>query len=246
MGGEGQGGVRLTFPSHVQKVPLSSIVLVSMTSSIFSTLSCGVRMPSTSHSVATWVTSLFHGGSVGEVGVRFPTCHSARDRGGVEKRRKWKVAFSGLNVRRHFAGVHRQDRGLGSFPFQLGSQVPEHLVQGCLRGGIRAKSGTGPWSLCQWSSALLDVAMQAGPASVHTDPSSKSRKFVAEPESLEMKTIVPMAMPAARSFCAVMMGPMVFVERWRAKSENDLCRCRQTGMLIRRISWTSRYISVAR
>lgn len=44
-------------------------------------------------------------------------------------------------------------------------------------------------------------------------PSSFSRKFVAEPESLDMKTIVPMGIFVCKSFWAVMIGPMVFVCR---------------------------------
>jgi hypothetical protein len=44
-------------------------------------------------------------------------------------------------------------------------------------------------------------------------PSSFSRNRLAEPESLDMKTMVPMGMLVCSSFCAVMMGPIVLV--WR-------------------------------
>lgn len=49
---------RLTFPSHVQNVPLCAIVFVGMTRSMASTLSCGVIIPSTSHSVEMAAISL--------------------------------------------------------------------------------------------------------------------------------------------------------------------------------------------
>ena len=46
-------------------------------------------------------------------------------------------------------------------------------------------------------------------------PSSKSRKLVAEPESLLMKVMQPTGVPEEeRSFWAVMMGPMALVRRW--------------------------------
>jgi hypothetical protein len=52
-------GSVLTFPSHVQKVPVSSIVFPRMTASIFSTLSCGVRSPSIGKSASVFVMSLY-------------------------------------------------------------------------------------------------------------------------------------------------------------------------------------------
>ena len=52
-------GSVLTFPSHVQKVPVSSIVFPGMTASIFSTLSCGVRSPSIGKSASVFVISLY-------------------------------------------------------------------------------------------------------------------------------------------------------------------------------------------
>jgi hypothetical protein len=48
-----------TFPSHVQKVPVSLIVFSGMTASIFSTLSCGVRSPSIGKSASMVVISLY-------------------------------------------------------------------------------------------------------------------------------------------------------------------------------------------
>lgn len=42
-------------------------------------------------------------------------------------------------------------------------------------------------------------------------PSSNARKLVAEPESLDINTIVPIGMRAASSFWATSIGPMVFV-----------------------------------
>jgi hypothetical protein len=47
-----------------------------------------------------------------------------------------------------------------------------------------------------------------------THPSSKSRKLVADPESLDMKTMVRIGTRVARSLWAVMMGPIVLVRRW--------------------------------
>jgi hypothetical protein len=62
-GGGGQGKnemalYRLTFPSHVQNVPLCSMLFVGMTRSMPSTLSRGVMIPSTSHSVEMAAMSL--------------------------------------------------------------------------------------------------------------------------------------------------------------------------------------------
>lgn len=37
-----------------------------------------------------------------------------------------------------------------------------------------------------------------------------------------MKTIVPIGIGVCRSLCAVMMGPMVLVCKWKANSSNDL------------------------
>lgn len=51
----------LTLPSHVQNVPVSSIVFSGMTASIFSTLSCGVRIPSTGHAMSMSAMSLWVG-----------------------------------------------------------------------------------------------------------------------------------------------------------------------------------------
>ena len=56
--------------------------------------------------------------------------------------------------------------------------------------------------------------MQFRTVADRTYPSSKSRKFVADPESLEIKTMVRIGTCVARSFWAVMMGPIVLVRRW--------------------------------
>jgi hypothetical protein len=61
-------------------------------------------------------------------------------------------------------------------------------------------------------------------AEIETYPSSKSRKFVADPESLEIKTMVRMGTCVARSFWAVMMGPIVLVRRWYSKSAKELAQ----------------------
>lgn len=44
-----------------------------------------------------------------------------------------------------------------------------------------------------------------------TYPSSISKNLAVEPESLDMKAIVPIVMPVFKRFWAVMIGPMVFV-----------------------------------
>lgn len=65
--------------------------------------------------------------------------------------------------------------------------------------------------LAMWFKAALDAAYAA-------KPSSMSRNSVADPESLEMKTMVPMERLAARRRCAQMIGPTVFVCKCKAKS----------------------------
>ena len=59
-------------------------------------------------------------------------------------------------------------------------------------------------------------------SSYRSYPSSKARKSVAQPESLDMKVIVPMGMRVCSSFCAVMMGPTALVLRWLEKFSKDL------------------------
>ncbi len=68
-----------------------------------------------------------------------------------------------------------------------------------------------------WLSAHLLAAYAA-------KPSSWSRKRVVDPESDEMNTILAGGESRLRlsSLCAQMIGPMVLVCRWRAKSENEL------------------------
>lgn len=45
---------------------------------------------------------------------------------------------------------------------------------------------------------------------------------MAEPESLDMKTMVPIGMLVCSSFCAVIIGPIVLVCKWKANSSKDL------------------------
>lgn len=54
------------------------------------------------------------------------------------------------------------------------------------------------------------------------DPSSKALKLPAEPESLDMKTNIPIGMPVFKSFWAQMMGPIVFVRRCSEKRSKEL------------------------
>lgn len=70
-------------------------------------------------------------------------------------------------------------------------------------------------SAAMWRSIWFRAALEAAYAA---KPSSISRKHCAEPESLEMKTMVPMEMFVFRSLWAQMMGPMVLVWRCKAKS----------------------------
>lgn len=67
--------------------------------------------------------------------------------------------------------------------------------------------------------AILSAAFDAAYAA---NPSSISRKLPCEPESLDMKTMVPIGMFVFSNFCAVMMGPMVLVCKWKANSSKDL------------------------
>jgi hypothetical protein len=55
-------------------------------------------------------------------------------------------------------------------------------------------------------------------------PSSKSKKLVVEPESDEMNITLDGGQSRLKliSFCAQMIGPIVLVCKWRAKSEKDL------------------------
>ena len=57
-----------------------------------------------------------------------------------------------------------------------------------------------------WLRAALEAPYAA-------NPSSCSRKADADPESLEMKVIVPIGMPALSNRWAKMIGPIVFVCR---------------------------------
>ena len=133
-------------------------------------------------------------------------------------------------IRCHLAGVHGQDNGITSLAFQLGSHVlyrydsslgvwyglgrqpanalthPKHLVQGGFGSCVCAEP------IARYGSQHRSAGI-VGWCLERTYPSSKSRKLVADPESLDMKTTVPIEIPVARSFCAVIMGPMVFVVR---------------------------------
>lgn len=54
-------------------------------------------------------------------------------------------------------------------------------------------------------------------------PSSNAKNLPAEPESLDMNTIVPTGMPLCiSSFWATRIGPIVFVFKWSSKSWKDL------------------------
>jgi hypothetical protein len=66
-----------------------------------------------------------------------------------------------------------------------------------------------------WFRAAFDAAYAP-------NPSSNSRKLSAEPESLDMKTMVPIGRPVASRRWAVIMGPMVLVWRWWAKLEYEI------------------------
>jgi hypothetical protein len=66
----------------------------------------------------------------------------------------------------------------------------------------------------------LRAALEAAYAA---KPSSISRKFPWDPESLDMKTMVPMGMLVWSNLLAVMMGPIVFVCKWKANSSKELC-----------------------
>lgn len=66
---------------------------------------------------------------------------------------------------------------------------------------------------------MLRAAFEAAYAA---KPSSISRKLPWEPESEDMKVMVPMGMFVCSSFWAQMMGPMVFVWRWKANSSKEL------------------------
>lgn len=74
-------------------------------------------------------------------------------------------------------------------------------------------------SAAMWRAAMFKAAFDAAYAA---NPSSISRKLPWDPESLDMKTMVPMGMLVLRSFCAAMMGPMVLVWRWKANSSKEL------------------------
>lgn len=56
----------------------------------------------------------------------------------------------------------------------------------------------------------------------NANPSSKARKLLVEPESLDMKSNVPMGIPVLSSFWAHMMGPIVLVHRWSEKRSKEL------------------------
>lgn len=54
-------------------------------------------------------------------------------------------------------------------------------------------------------------------------PSSNAKNLPAEPESLDMNTMVPTGMPLRiSSFCATRIGPMVFVFKWLSKASKEL------------------------
>ncbi|KAK3062545.1 hypothetical protein LTS18_003844, partial [Coniosporium uncinatum] len=67
-----------------------------------------------------------------------------------------------------------------------------------------ARQAKGTLTLNIWLSAAFDAAYAANPSSI-------SRKFVVDPESLDMKVIERVEMFDFSSFWAQMMGPMVFV-----------------------------------
>ena len=54
-------------------------------------------------------------------------------------------------------------------------------------------------------------------------PSSNAKNLPAEPESLDMNTMVPIGLLLRiSSFCATSIGPMVFVFKWLSKSLKEL------------------------
>ena len=92
-----------------------------------------------------------------------------------------------------------------------------------------------------WFNAALDAPYAA-------KPSSKSRNSCVEPESLEMNVIAPIGILALSSLWAQMMGPMVLVRRWKAKSSYELLVNVNANVLIlkRQIYSEDAHISVAR
>ena len=60
-----------------------------------------------------------------------------------------------------------------------------------------------------------------------TYPSSISRNLCADPESELMKAIVPIGIIVWSSLWAQIMGPIVFVWRWKANSSKDLLALEQ-------------------
>lgn len=80
-------------------------------------------------------------------------------------------------------------------------------------------------SAAKCRTAMFRAAFEAAYAA---NPSSISRKFPCDPESLDMKTIVPIGIFVCRSLLAVMMGPMVLVCRWKANSSKELCYHQQS------------------
>ena len=76
----------------------------------------------------------------------------------------------------------------------------KHLIQSSLGSSIGSKSG-------------FLLVLNAVIVLTYTYPSSKTRKLLAEPESLDMNVIVLIGIRVSNSFCAVIIGPTAFVLR---------------------------------
>ena len=104
------------------------------------------------------------------------------------------------DLRCYFTWVHGENCGVDFLPLQLGRHMSKHHVQRPFGGAIGRKSGF----------VNYDLSASTG---IPSNPSSCAWKSVAEPESLDIKVIVPMGMRVCNSFCAAMVGPIVFVFR---------------------------------
>lgn len=103
-----------------------------------------------------------------------------------------------INSRCDLSRMHCQYDRIVVLALELGSHVSQRLIQ-CRFGRSVCRESA---NSCEQGSML---------AKDSTYPSSISRKFCADPESLDMKTIVPMGMFVWSNLWAQIMGPIVLV-----------------------------------